>query len=90
MFEPSDFKLSLEKELKLRVIEDEIENCEDIKALREQLIICAKSLMTYQHMVGEIVKREITRDLKIWAPEVSKMVEAMEAATNGDTGKEQH
>ena len=90
MFEPSDFKLSLEKELKLRVIEDEIEHCEDIKALLEQLIICSKSLMTYQHMVGEIVKRQITRDLEMWAPEVSKMVEAMEAAANGDTGKEQH
>lgn len=90
MFEPSDFKLSLEKELKLRVIEDEIEHCEDIKALREQLLICSKSLMTYQHMVGEIVKREITRDLEKWAPEVSKIVEAFEAAANGNSGEEQH
>jgi len=77
MFEPSDFKLSLEKELKLRVIEDEIEHCEDIKALREQLILCAKSLMTYQHMVGEMVKREITRDLEPVAPEISKIVKDM-------------
>ena len=83
MFEPSDFKLSLEKELKLRVIEDEIENCEDIKALREQLITCAKSLMTYQHMVGELIKREITRDLEIWAPEVSKMVNEMTGVNDG-------
>ena len=89
MFEPGDFIVPLEKELKLRVIEDEVEHCEDIKALREQLIVCAKSLMTYQHMVGEMVKREITRDLKMWAPEVSKMVEAMEAAANGDTREEQ-
>ena len=89
MFEPSDFKLSLEKELKLRVIEDEVENCEDIKALREQLIICAKSLMTYQHMIGEIVKREITRDLQIWAPEVSKIVNEMTGADDGSRRSEE-
>lgn len=89
MFEPSDFKLSLEKELKLRVIEDEVEHCEDIKALREQLIVCAKSLMTYQHMVGEIVKREITRDLQIWAPEVSKIVNEMTGANDGSRRSEE-
>ena len=77
MFEPSDFKLSLEKELKLRVIKSEVENCTDIEALKEQLILCAKSLMTYQHMVGEMVKREITRDLKTVAPEISKIVKDM-------------
>ena len=77
MFEPSDFKLSLEKELKLRVIKSEVENCTDIEALKEQLILCAKSLMTYQHMVGEMVKREITRDLETVAPEISKIVKDM-------------
>tara|TARA_R110002050_G_scaffold1968_12_gene12223 strand:+ start:610 stop:876 length:267 start_codon:yes stop_codon:yes gene_type:complete len=77
MFEPSDFKLSLEKELKLRVIESEVEHCTDIDALKEQLILCAKSLMTYQHMVGEMVKREITRDLEMVAPEISKIVNEM-------------
>ena len=83
MFEPSDFKLSLEKELKLRVIESEVEHCTDIEALREQLILCAKSLMTYQHMVGEIVKRQITNDLKMWAPEISKIVDETTGLTDG-------
>ena len=46
--------------------------------------------MTYQHMVGELVEREITRDLEKWAPEVSKIVEAFEAAANGNSGEEQH
>ena len=85
MFEPTDFKLSLEKELKLRVIESEVNHCEDIGALREQLIQCAKSLMTYQHMVGEMVKREITRDLENWAPEISKIVEEMTGTTDGSS-----
>jgi len=83
MFEPSDFKLSLEKELKLRVIESEVEHCTDIEALKEQLILCTKSLMTYQHMVGEIVKREIIRDLKMWDSEVSKIVDETTGSTDG-------
>jgi len=83
MFEPSDFKLSLEKELKLRVIESEVEHCTDIEALKEQLILCAKSLMTYQHMVGEIVKREITRDLKMWDSEISKIVDETTGSADG-------
>lgn len=85
MFEPTDFKLSLEKELKLRVIESEVNHCKDIDALREQLIQCAKSLMTYQHMVGEIVKREITRDLETVSPEISKIVNEMIGNTDGSS-----
>jgi len=83
MFEPTDFKLSLEKELKLRVIESEVENCTDIDALKEQLLLCVKSLMTYQHMVGEMVKREITRDLEMVAPEISKIVNEMIGKVDG-------
>jgi len=83
MFEPTDFKLSLEKELKLRVIESEVEHCTDIEALKEQLILCAKSLMTYQHMVSEMVKREITRDLEMVAPEISKIVNEMIGKADG-------
>jgi len=85
MFEPTDFKLSLEKELKLRVIETEIANCTDIEALKEQLLLCAKSLMTYQHMVGEMVKRDIQRDLKMIAPEISKIVEEMIGTSDGSS-----
>ena len=85
MFEPTDFKLSLEKELKLRVIESEVNHCEDISALREQLIQCAKSLMTYQHMVGEMVKRDIQRDLKRISPEISKIVEEMIGTSDGSS-----
>ena len=50
MFEASDFELSLEKELRLRVIDKEIEECTDIKAIKDQLKICSHSLMKYQHL----------------------------------------
>jgi hypothetical protein len=37
MFKPGDFDLTLEAELKLRVVTDEIDECTDIEALRENL-----------------------------------------------------
>jgi hypothetical protein len=37
MFKPGDFDLTLEAELKLRVVNDEIDECSDIEALRENL-----------------------------------------------------
>lgn len=85
MFEPTDFKLSLEKELKLRLIETEVANCTDIDALKEQLLLCSKSLMTYQHMVGEMIKRDIQRDLKTMPPEISKIVKDMIGKSDGSS-----
>lgn len=85
MFEPTDFKLSLEKELKLRLIETEVANCTDIDALKEQLLLCSKSLMTYQHMVSEMLKRDIQRDLETMAPEISKIVKDMIGKSDGSS-----
>jgi len=34
-------------------------------------------------MVGEIVKRQITNDLKMWAPEISKIVDETTGLTDG-------
>lgn len=85
MFEPTDFELSLEKELKLRLIETEVANCTDIDALKEQLLLCSKSLMTYQHMVGEMIKRDIQRDLETMAPEISKIVKDMIGKSDGSS-----
>ncbi len=63
MFEASDFELSIEKELRLRVIDKEIEDCTDIEAVKDQLKLCAHSLMKYQHLLEVTLKRQITNDL---------------------------
>jgi len=59
MFEKDDFKLPLEKELRLRVIKKEIEECSDVEALRSNLTSCAESLMKYQHLAGKLAERHI-------------------------------
>ena len=64
MFSPEDFELPLEKQLRLRVIDKELEECDDRDALKENLKNCAYTLMRYQHLLTQITKRQITAELK--------------------------
>ena len=59
MFEPEDFELPLEKKLKLRIILDEVDHCDDRETLRESLKSCAQQLIQYQHMLGKAVERNL-------------------------------
>ena len=63
MFKPEDFQLSLETQLKLRVVNDDIDKCDDINSLKEQLKNSVKLLMNYQQIINTVIKEQITRDL---------------------------
>ena len=63
MFEPDDFKVPLEKELKLRVILDEIEACTNVEALQENLKQCTKTLVSYQHILARITERQLKNEV---------------------------
>ena len=63
MLNKDAFKLSMETELKLRVITDEVNECRDIDELRKQLIASAKLIMHYQQMLNTILKQVIHKDL---------------------------
>lgn len=63
MFEPDDFKVPLEKELKLRVILDEIEECTNVEALQENLKQCTKTLVSYQHILARITERQLKSEV---------------------------
>ena len=54
MFKPEDFKVPLEKMLKMRVVNDEIDRCDDIKELKSQLKETARLVMVYQHLIGKL------------------------------------
>ena len=64
MFEPDDFIVPLEKELKLRVILDEIDECTNIEALQDNLKQCTKTLMTYQHILAKITERQLKSEVE--------------------------
>ena len=55
--------MPLEKQLRMRVIEKEIDECRDVDALQENLKQCALSLMKYQHLLAVTLQKQITSDL---------------------------
>ena len=59
MLEPEDFTLPLEKELRLRVIKKEVDECTDVKALQQNLKTCAESLMKFQHLSSKLAEKHM-------------------------------
>ena len=57
MFKKEDFELSMEKELRLRVVNDEINHCDNINELRKQLINVTRLFTQYQHLLEVAVKQ---------------------------------
>lgn len=67
MFEPGDFDISLETSLKLRVMQDEVDHCDDMDALKKNLKEVTGLLVRYQKILDAVMKRVIE-------DEVSKML----------------
>ena len=59
MFESSDFELPLETKLRQRVMLDEIDQCEDVKALQENLKNVTKLFMRYQHLLNAVIAKQM-------------------------------
>ena len=67
MFKPEDFQLTLEAQLKLRVVNDDIDKCTDVEVLRDNLKSSTKLLMNYQQIINRLMAEMITKDLKDYA-----------------------
>ena len=63
MFSPSDFEVPLEKQLKMRLVYDDIDKCTDVKALQENLKACADQLMKYQHLLSITLQKQLEKEL---------------------------
>lgn len=63
MFKPDDFKVPLEKMLKMRVVNDEIDRCENINELKTQLKETARLVMVYQHLIGKLAQQQLAQDI---------------------------
>jgi DNA integrity scanning protein DisA with diadenylate cyclase activity len=64
MFSPEDFVVPLEKELKVRVILDEIDGCTDVAVLQDNLKQCTKTLVSYQHILAKVTERQLKSELE--------------------------
>ena len=80
MLSSEDFELSLEKQLRLRVIQKEIDECTDVEALQENLKICTESLMRFQHLCARMAEQQLkgfmTEFLDTMGIEVDKQSDA--------------
>lgn len=63
MFKEEDFKISMEKELRLRMVNDEINHCDDIAELRKQLINVTRLFTQYQHLLEVAVKQLVVQSV---------------------------
>tara|TARA_R110002050_G_C8724083_1_gene496683 strand:- start:151 stop:384 length:234 start_codon:yes stop_codon:yes gene_type:complete len=62
MFKEEDFKISMEKELRLRMVNDEINHCDNVEELRKQLINVTRLFTQYQHLLEIAVKQLMVQD----------------------------
>ena len=59
MFDKKGFELTLENQLKLRVIEDEVRNCTNVEALQEHLISTSKLVVKYQNLIAVMAQETL-------------------------------
>ena len=81
MFKPSDFEISLEKQLRLKLINDEINNCNNIEELRTQLINLIKQHVQYQQLLEVAVKQLVAYDNESYF--LSDKIEVPKEKSNG-------
>ena len=81
MFNQEDFELPLEKQLRLRVVTKEVDECTDIKALQENLKQCAESLMRYQHLLGKAVEANLMNAMTDWIDTIKEEVQTKDDAS---------
>ena len=86
MFEASDFEMPLEKQLRIRVIDKEIDECTDIQALRDNLKQCAASLMKYQHLLSVTLRKQIENNIDSFS---GKIMEEVKSILDGHSGEGQ-
>ena len=57
-----DLEITMEKELRLRMGNDEINHCNDIDELKAQLINVTRLFTQYQHLLEVAVKQLLVQD----------------------------
>ena len=83
MFRPEDFQLSIEKQLKLRVIKDEVSECRDVEALQTNLMAVAEQLMKHQQLLDATLRQLLDTELAKLDSTAVKIVEDSISSADG-------
>ena len=63
MFTAEDFEVPLEKQLKMRLVYDDIDKCKSVETLQTNLKACAEQLMKYQHLLSITLQKQLEQEL---------------------------
>ncbi len=83
MFNPEDFQLPMEKQLKLRVITDEVKECRDVEALQTNLLAVAEQLMKHQQLLDVTLRQLLDIELNKLDSRAVKIVEDSMSSADG-------
>ena len=86
MFKPEDFQLSVEKQLKLRVIKDEVKECRDVEALQTNLLAVAEQLMKHQQLLDATLRQLLDIELEKIDGGAVKIVKDVISSADGNSG----
>ena len=86
MFKPEDFQLPMEKQLKLRVIRDEVSECRDVEALQKNLMAVAEQLMKHQQLLDATLRQLLNAELEKMDGEAVKIVKDVIPSADGKSG----
>jgi len=86
MFKPEDFQLSMEKQLKLRVIKDEVAECRDVEALQTNLMAVAEQLMKHQQLLDATLRQLLDIELEKMDSRAVKIVKDVISSADGNSG----
>ena len=86
MFKPEDFQLSMEKQLKLRVIKDEVSECRDVEALQTNLMAVAEQLMKHQQLLDATLRQLLDAELEKMDGGAVKIVKDVIPSADGKSG----
>ena len=67
MLSASDFNLPIDREFTLVKIRQEIDECDNKEALRENLKMLVEQNARFQHMIGKLLEQELMREVEGFA-----------------------
>ena len=76
----------MEKQLKLRVIKDEVKECRDVEALQTNLMAVAEQLMKHQQLLDATLRQLLDIELGKLDPQLVKIVEDLSSSADGKSG----
>ena len=73
----------MEKQLKLRVIKDEVSECRDVEALQKNLLAVAEQLMKHQQLLDATLRQLLDVELEKLDSKAVKIVEDSISSADG-------